>query len=97
MTKTLYAEFTVKPGCEARVAEMMRELTEHVRAEPGNVVFWPYTRESRPNEYFVFEVYRDQAAFEEHIGADYGRRFNEELADLIEGDESELTWLQPIH
>lgn len=46
----------------------MRELTEHVRAEPGNVVFWPYTRESRPNEYFVFEVYCDQAAFEEHIG-----------------------------
>lgn len=44
MTKTLCAEFTVKPGCEASVAEMMRELTEHVRAEPGNVVFWPYTR-----------------------------------------------------
>ena len=27
MTKTLYAEFTVKPGSEARVAEMMLELT----------------------------------------------------------------------
>ena len=31
MTKTLYAEFTVKPGSEARVAEMMLELTRHVR------------------------------------------------------------------
>ncbi|GAP54139.1 putative quinol monooxygenase [Arthrobacter sp. 92] len=96
MTKTLYAEFTVKPGCEARVAEMMRELSEHVRAEPGNVVFWPYTRESRPNEFIVFEVYRDQAAFDEHIGAHYGQKFNEELAGLIEGDGSELTWLRAL-
>lgn len=97
MTKTLYAEFTVKPGCEARVAEMMRELTDHVRAEPGNVLFYPYTLKERPNEYFVFEIYRDAAAFEEHINADYGRKFNEELTDLIEGDGSTLTWLEPVH
>jgi quinol monooxygenase YgiN len=65
MTKTLYAEFTVKPGSEARVAEMMRELTEQVRSEPGNQLFLPYTRESNPREYFVFEVYEDAAAFQE--------------------------------
>ncbi|MEZ2387992.1 putative quinol monooxygenase [bacterium RCC_150] len=96
MTKTLYAEFTVKPGCEERVAEMMRELTHHVRAEPGNVIFHPYTLQERPNNYFVFEVYRDQAAFEEHINAEYGRKFNAELADLIEEGGSELTWLQAV-
>jgi quinol monooxygenase YgiN len=45
-------------GSEARVAEMMRELTEQVRSEPGNQLFLPYTRESNPREYFVFEVYR---------------------------------------
>lgn len=39
--KTLYAEFTVKPGCEVRVAEMMRDLTEQVRLEPGNQLFNP--------------------------------------------------------
>ena len=38
MSKTLYAEFTVKPGSEARVAEMMLELTRKVRQEPGNVI-----------------------------------------------------------
>ena len=41
MTKTRYAEFTVKPGSEDRVAAMMRELTEHVRREPGNQLFLP--------------------------------------------------------
>lgn len=95
-TKTLYAEFTVKPGSEARVAEMMRELTQHVRGEPGNELFLPYTREENPREYFVFEVYRDEAAFQQHIRAEYGARFNEELTHHIEGDASELTWLLPM-
>ncbi|MGK3955604.1 putative quinol monooxygenase [Arthrobacter sp. R4] len=97
MTKTLYAEFTVKPGSENRVAEMMRQLTAEVRREPGNQLFLPYTRETNPREYFVFEVYEDDAAFQEHISADYGARFNGELADLIEEDGSVLTWLQPVH
>ncbi|MGO4583680.1 putative quinol monooxygenase [Arthrobacter sp. 2RAF6] len=96
MTKTLYAEFTVREGSEARVAEMMAELAGHVRREPGNVMFLPYTRETNPREYFVFEVYRDEAAFEEHIGAEYGRIFNAELAGHIEGDGSVLTWLHPL-
>jgi quinol monooxygenase YgiN len=96
MTKTLYAEFTVRQGSEAKVAEMMGELTVHVRREPGNVMFLPYTRETNPREYFVFEVYRDQAAFEEHIGAEYGRKFNAELAEHIEEDGSVLTWLHPL-
>jgi quinol monooxygenase YgiN len=96
MTKTLYAEFTVKAGSEGRVAEMMAELTQHVRKEPGNELFLPYTREENPREYFVFEVYRDEAAFQEHINADYGATFNEELARHIEGDASELTWLHPV-
>ena len=96
MTKTLYAEFTVKPGSESRVAEMMTELALLVRQEPGNELFLPYTRETNPREYFVFEVYRDEAAFQQHISADYGRTFNAELADHIEGDGSVLTWLQPL-
>jgi quinol monooxygenase YgiN len=96
MPKTLYAEFTVKRGNEARVGEMMRELTVQVRQEPGNITFAPYTEEANSNRYFVFEVYQDEAAFQAHISADYGARFNAELADLIEGDASELTWLRPV-
>lgn len=96
MTKTLYAEFTVKEGSETRVAEMMAELTGHVRNEPGNVTFLPYTRETNPREYFVFEVYRDEEAFQEHISAEYGQKFNAELAQHIEGDGSVLTWLRPL-
>ena len=96
MTKTLYAEFTVNPGSEERVAELMRGLTERVRAEPGNLVFDPYTRTEDGRKYVVFEVYRDEAAFQEHITADYGLEFNRELAGLIEEDGSQLSWLEPL-
>jgi quinol monooxygenase YgiN len=97
MPKTLYAEFTVTPGNEGRVADMMRELTALVRQEPGNLIFDPYIEEATPNRYFVFEVYKDDAAFQAHISADYGARFNAELTNLIEGDASELTWLRRLH
>lgn len=93
MARTLYAEFTVKAGHEARVAEMMTTLTTHVRNEPGNLLFNAYTRESNPRSYFVFEIYRDDDAFDKHIGADYGAEFNAELAGHIEEDGSVLTHL----
>ena len=96
MTKTLYAEFVVKPGNEARVKEMMLDLTARVRDEPGNISFVAYTRAENPRAYFVFEIYADEAAFQEHISAPYGTVFNVELNSLIEGTGSELSWLEPL-
>jgi len=96
MSKILYAEFTVLPGNEARVREMMLELAGHVRAEPGNLAFVPYTRADNPRAWFVYEIYADDAAFQSHITAPYGATFNNELAGLIEGDGSELTWLESV-
>lgn len=96
MTRTLYAEFTARPGEELRVAELIRGLAEQVRAEPGNVLFDVYTVESAPRCFFVFEVYRDEAAFAEHLAADYGVVFNAALTPLIEEDASVLTFLDPL-
>ena len=91
--KTLFAEFTALPGHEDRVAELMAGLTEKVRREPGNVVFLPFTREDHPRRWFVFEQYRDEAAFQAHITAEYGAEFNAQLGHHIVEDGSELTWL----
>ena len=94
--RTPCARFTARPGCEQRVAELVHELTASVRQEPGNIRFDPYTQAARPSEFFVFEVYRDEAAFQAHLGADHGARFNAELADLILEDASVLSWLVPL-
>lgn len=93
MTWTLYAEFTAVPGAEARVAELVREFTVRVRAEPGNLAFTPHTQKGEPRRWFVYEVYRDEAAFRAHLAADYGAAFNAALAELVEEGGSRLTLL----
>jgi quinol monooxygenase YgiN len=93
MTWALFAEFTAVPGTEERVAELVSDLTDLVRAEPGNLVFNAHTLVDDPRRWFVYEVYRDEEAFEEHLAADYGAAFNAELADLVEGGGSRLTLL----
>ncbi len=94
MPKTLLAEFTVKAGHEERVREMMQVLAKRVREEPGNVLFEPYVKAGNPRTYVVYEVYRDDAAFREHLEAPHGAVFNGELGEHIEGEGSELTFLE---
>lgn len=96
MTKVLYAEFTARPETVERVDELIRGLAVEVRREPGNEVFSVYREEADPLRFFVFEVYRDEQAFQDHITADYGAVFNAELVTLIEEDASALTWLTPV-
>lgn len=92
----LYAEFTAKPGSEDRVARMIADLATLVRDEPGNIEFAPYRREDNPARFFVYEVYRDEDAFQAHISADYGAVFNDDLAPLILELHSQLTWLRAV-
>lgn len=94
--KALYAEFTARPGCEAELAELVRQLTQDVRREPGNVLFDPFTRSAAPRSYVVFEVYRDEDAFRAHLHSEHSLKFNARLADLIEGTASTLEWLDPV-
>ncbi|MDQ0798107.1 putative quinol monooxygenase [Streptomyces sp. B1I3] len=96
MKKTLLAEFTVLPGSEERVAELVRDYAVRVREEPGNVVFEVYTKELDHLAYWIFEVYADEAAFQAHLAAPYGPPFNATLQPLIQEKESLLTFLSPL-
>jgi quinol monooxygenase YgiN len=95
MTVDLYAEYSVLPGHESRVSEMMRALTQKVRSEPGNLLFLPYVLADEPRNWFVLESYRDRDAFAVHLSAEYGREFNSEIAEHIEGDATTLTFVTP--
>jgi quinol monooxygenase YgiN len=79
------------------VAELVRALAERVRAEPGNLVFNPHTLVDDPRRWFVYEEYRDEAAFREHLAAHYGAEFNAALATLVEVGGSRLTFLADPH
>jgi quinol monooxygenase YgiN len=95
-TVALYAEFTAQEGKAEEVQALLLDLTTEVRNEPGNIIFDPHRSKESPNDFFVYEIYRDQEAFDTHIGADYGKVFNKALTELIVGTGSTLTFLTPL-
>jgi quinol monooxygenase YgiN len=94
--KTLLAEFTAREGVRDEVARMIVEYAGKVRAEEGNLAFDVYTKASHPRAFWIFEVYRDEDAFQAHLNAPYGGPFNAALVRLIEEDASALTFLNPL-
>ncbi|MGW2638404.1 putative quinol monooxygenase [Streptomyces sp. NPDC001348] len=96
MTKSLLAEFTAREGAEDEVARLIRDYAREVRQEAGNLAFDVYTKASAPRAYWIFEVYRDEEAFQAHLEAPYGGPFNAALVPLIEEDASVLTFLDPV-
>lgn len=96
MKKTLLAEFTAREGAEDEVTRLILEYAEKVREEEGNLVFDVHTKASHPRAYWIFEVYRDEDAFQAHLKAPYGGPFNAALTPLIEEDASVLTFLNPV-
>ena len=96
MKKTLLAEFTAREGARDEVARLIGEYALQVREEEGNLAFDVYTRTAEPRAFWIFEVYRDEDAFQAHLNAPYGVPFNAALAPLIEEDASVLTFLDPV-
>ena len=92
----LYAEFTAVPGEADGVAALIADYARIVRDEPGNVVFDVYRRDEQPDRFFVFEIYRDRAAFETHLAGTAGREFNAALSPRIVEDGSELNFLRAV-
>ncbi|WP_369141893.1 putative quinol monooxygenase [Streptomyces sp. R44] len=93
MKKTLLAEFTAREGVQDEVARLIGDYALKVREEEGNLTFDVYTKAADPRAFWIFEVYRDEDAFQTHLRAPYGDPFNAALAPLIEEDASVLTFL----
>ncbi|MCX4767231.1 antibiotic biosynthesis monooxygenase [Streptomyces sp. NBC_01275] len=96
MKKTLLAEFTAREGAEDEVAHLIGDYALKVREEEGNIAFDVYTKAADPRAFWIFEVYRDEDAFQAHLKAPYGGPFNTALTPLIEEDASVLTFLNPL-
>lgn len=92
----LHATFTSLPGEGDRVAALLRDFAEAVRAEPGNVVFDATRLADDPDRFFVYEEYIDEAAFQAHLANPAGGPFNAALQQLIVEPQSVLTFLRRI-
>jgi quinol monooxygenase YgiN len=74
----LIVHFTVKPGAEKQTVEIMRNMEEHTRREPGNRMY-------------VGEQYLDQTALDAHRAAPYFKQYvTDGLGPLIENISREF-------
>ncbi len=75
MGYVLAVTWRAKPGQEDRVAEILRTMMPLTRREPGCVHYYAHVSIEDPREFFLFEEYRDEAAFQAHMAADYFKKW----------------------
>jgi quinol monooxygenase YgiN len=92
----LYAEFTALPSAQGRVQDLLIALSRRVRQEPGNVDFIAHRHPTHTSDFFVYEEYVDQAAFETHVASAHCAQFNEALMSLAVDGRAKVTFLEKI-
>jgi autoinducer 2-degrading protein len=87
----LLVQFTVKPGAENRVIELMRTMEQHTRKEPGCVSYIGHQSTEEPRRFFFYEAYTDDAALAAHRDSPHFREYiTNGLDPLLEKREREL-------
>jgi len=69
-----------KPGEEDAVGEILAGLVAPTMEEPGVKLFRPYRSPTDPGRFFLFELYRDEAAWVAHQETTH---FNAAIAELV--------------
>jgi quinol monooxygenase YgiN len=88
MAFVLIVRMTAREGEEQRAEELIHELMEATRQEPGNVHYIGHRDPEDPRVFLMYEQYRDKAAFEEHGQAEHFQRIAlGELFPLMENRE----------
>lgn len=84
---TVFVRVVARAGHADQVLELLLTNPRRVEAgEPGNVVFGVHRSTRNPNEFWLYETWRDRAALAGHQrGAPY-RAYREALEPLLEPD-----------
>lgn len=62
----------VQPGKTEAFEQVFREVTAKVKANEAGCLLYQLTRSrTEPHAYTGLEIYRDQAALDQHLAADY--------------------------
>jgi quinol monooxygenase YgiN len=89
MAYVVCAMWRAKEGSEERVAEIVGELLDPSRAEPGNLMYQPHRSPDDPRLFFLYEQYVDEAGYQAHMDSEHFTRLvkNEAIPDLLESRE----------
>jgi autoinducer 2-degrading protein len=85
----LAVTWMAKTGRENDVIAVFSKLTEESRKEPGCTIFQVHRHKTEPRRFFIYELYKDDAALEAHRTTphflQYARKELPKIADRVEG------------
>lgn len=80
----IVVDFEVEPTDAGRFRALIHENARiSTSQEPGCLQFDVLTAEDRPECFLLYEIYRDQAAFEAHLRTAHFHKFDRESAPLV--------------
>ncbi len=92
---TVLATLKVQKGKEEEAEELLRQLASQVEAqEPHTLTYLFHRLQNDPNTIIVFEVYKDEGAFEAHRRGPTLRQVGSQLASLLEPGGVEIQVLE---
>lgn len=74
MSYIVVARWRAKPGERVKIESLLRQLAEAARTEPGNLGFMVHRLRDNPDEFLLYETYKDEAAFAAHREYEHFKR-----------------------
>lgn len=94
---TVLAEFRIFPGKEAAAEAAIKKVVAGVDAnEPGTLKYIWHRGIKDPNQVLVFEIYRDDAAREQHRDTPYLKEFQALFGTIFDPATVKITRLDRI-
>jgi quinol monooxygenase YgiN len=92
MAYVVSAKWRAKDGKADRLREICEEMTEPSRAEPGNVYYQAQVSVEDPLQFYLYEQYVDEAAYQAHMDSPHFTRLvkEEAIPDILEAREREF-------
>ncbi len=85
------ATWKARPGTEKRIEQILAEMVQSTRQEPGCMMYQPHRSLEDPTIFLLYEQYADRAAFDAHMASDYFKRLVlGEAVSILESRKREL-------
>ena len=91
----LAVKLTAKEGKGADLSALCTGLLPHSRSEAGCILYNFHAVKDNPTEFFFYEIWKDQEAFDFHNGTPYLEDFRKKLG-TVTGKDPEIIFLNNL-
>ncbi|MCH8619425.1 putative quinol monooxygenase [Undibacterium sp. TS12] len=92
---TLLAEIEAQTASRDAVKQILAQLVAATEHEAGNIYYAVHQNREKPQCFIVYELYRDQAACDTHLQADYLQAALKSMDGLLAGSPT-LTFYDTV-